>query len=99
MDIGERIIFLRTAKQYSVNKLANLAGISQSYLRDIELGNKNPTVEILSYICDALDLSLGDFFNDNTLDSMKTDPLTEKLYRLTPKQKKALIDFLDSMLS
>lgn len=48
MDIGERIIFLRTAKQYSVNKLANLAGISQSYLRDIELGNKNPTVEILS---------------------------------------------------
>ncbi|MDE6435519.1 MAG: helix-turn-helix domain-containing protein [Lachnospiraceae bacterium] len=99
MDIGERIIFLRTAKQYSVNKLANLAGISQSYLRDIELGNKNPTVEILSYICDALDLSLSDFFNDNKLDSIATDPLTEKLYRLTPKQKNALMDFLDSMLS
>lgn len=99
MDIGERIIFLRTAKQYSVNKLANLAGISQSYLRDIELGNKNPTVEILSYICDALDLSLSDFFNDNKLDSIATDPFTEKLYRLTPKQKNALMDFLDSMLS
>lgn len=99
MDIGERIIFLRTTKQYSVNKLANLAGISQSYLRDIELGNKNPTVEILSYICDALDLSLSDFFNDKKFDSIASDPLTEKLYRLTPKQKSALMDFLDSMLS
>lgn len=62
MDIGTRISYFRNAKQYSVNRLATLAGISQSYLRDVELGKKNPTVEVLSYICDALDLSLRDFF-------------------------------------
>ena len=50
MDVGKHIKHYRTLKGYSVNKLANLSGISQSYLRDIELGNKNPTVEILSYI-------------------------------------------------
>ena len=61
MDIGTRISYFRNAKQYSVNRLATLAGISQSYLRDVELGKKNPTVEVLSYICDALDLSLRDF--------------------------------------
>lgn len=38
-----------------------MAGISQSYLRDVELGNKNPTVEVLSYLCDALGISLLDF--------------------------------------
>ena len=54
MNVGKRITFFRTAKNYSVNKLATLSGISQSYLRDIELGNKNPTIEILSYICEAL---------------------------------------------
>ena len=48
MDVGSRITSLRTAKHYTVNKLATLAGISQSYLRDVELGKKNPTVEILS---------------------------------------------------
>ena len=48
MNVGKRITFFRTAKNYSVNKLATLSGISQSYLRDIELGNKNPTIEILS---------------------------------------------------
>ena len=48
MNVGKRITFFRTAENYSVNKLATLSGISQSYLRDIELGNKNPTIEILS---------------------------------------------------
>ena len=65
MDIGTRISYFRNAKQYSVNRLATLAGISQSYLRDVELGKKNPTVEVLSYICDALDLSLRDFSMTN----------------------------------
>ena len=44
MNVGERIKELREKRGLTVNKLANLAGISQSYLRDVELGNKNPTV-------------------------------------------------------
>lgn len=44
-----------------------LSGISQSYLRDIELGNKNPTVEILSIICSALEITLQDFFHEDDI--------------------------------
>lgn len=62
MDVGKRIVELRERKNISTNKLANLAGVSQSYLRDLEMGQKNPTVEILSYICFALDISMQDFF-------------------------------------
>ena len=58
MDVGKRISLFRESKGYSVNKLATLSGISQSYLRDVELRKKNPTVEIISYLCDALDISL-----------------------------------------
>lgn len=64
MEVGKRIVELRERKNISTNKLANLAGISQSYLRDIEMGKKNPTVEMLSYICFALDISLQDFFTE-----------------------------------
>lgn len=64
MDVGKRIVELRERKGISTNKLANISGISQSYLRDIELGKKNPTVEILSYICFALDISVQDFFSE-----------------------------------
>lgn len=97
MDIGKRIAYFRTKKGYSVNKLANLAGISQSYLRDIELENKNPTVEILSYLCDALGISLRDFFDDNTSANFTNDPLIERIYHLSPKQRKALLEFLNTI--
>lgn len=66
MDVGKRIIELREKKKISTNKLANISGISQSYLRDIESNKKNPTVETLSYICYGLDISLQDFFNEST---------------------------------
>ncbi|MBR1810672.1 MAG: helix-turn-helix transcriptional regulator [Clostridia bacterium] len=62
MDVGARITELRIQRGLTVNKLANLSGISQSYLRDIELGNKNPTVEYLEYICLGLNVSLPEFF-------------------------------------
>lgn len=99
MNIAERIKYFRTAKNYSVNKLANKAGISQSYLRDIELGNKNPTVEILSYICEALDISLQIFFSDTQNNELLDDSLTKKIYQLTPKQRMALRDFLDTIIN
>ena len=60
-DVGNRIKELRLRKGITVNALANLAGVSQSYVRDIELGNKKPTVEYLEYICDALNISLACF--------------------------------------
>ena len=42
MDIGTRISYFRNAKQYSVNRLATLAGISQSYLRDVSWEKRTP---------------------------------------------------------
>ena len=97
MDVGKRISFFRIAKGYSVNKLATLSGISQSYLRDIELGNKNPTVEILSYLCDALDISLKEFFDTETTNSFLDEPIFKAIYQLTPNQRKQLSAFLSSM--
>ena len=97
MDVGSRITSLRTAKHYTVNKLATLAGISQSYLRDVELGKKNPTVEILSYICDALDISLSEFFDDSTVSALQNDPLLNAIYSLNAKQRLALLEFLQSL--
>lgn len=97
MEIGKRITFFRTAKHYTVNKLATMAGISQSYLRDVELGNKNPTVEVLSYLCDALGISLLDFFNDETQTILSNDPLLTQIYELTPEQRQALLNFLNTL--
>lgn len=95
MDIGKKIKELRTRKGITVNRLANLSGVSQSYLRDIELGNKQPTVEYLSYICEGLEITLSEFFEC----SEKTDELTHLINKLKPEQKYSLIEFLKTMLS
>lgn len=65
------------------NKLATEAGISASYVASLEKGEKCPTVETLEYICYALNVSLVEFFTDNTAEY--------------DKQKKLLNEFLKSL--
>lgn len=98
-NVGERIKYFRLQKNYSVNKLATIAGISQSFLRDVELGNRNITVNSLSYVCDALDISLSDFFSDCLPSQIADESFLAKLYQLTDEQRMALITFLDTMIS
>lgn len=94
MDIAKRIKFFREQKNYTVNKLANLSGISQSFLRDLELSNKKPTVETIRVLCDTLGISLRDFFDEEFENEIRNDSLTQAIYRLTPQQKKKLTEFL-----
>lgn len=95
MNVGERIKYLREQKNITVNKLANLAGVSQSYLREIELGNKQPTVEYLEYICWALNISLKEFFSEN---DMTIHPyLASALSNLSNEEQLKLADFLNSI--
>lgn len=97
MDVGKRIMFFRGKKQISTNKLANMAGISQSYLREVEMGRKNPTVEMLSYICDALNISLSEFFSteQNSIDPF----LYSALKKLNEKEQIKLAELLVEMKS
>ncbi len=98
MEVGKRIRQLREQKNYTINKLANLAGVSQSYLRDVELENKNPTIAFVSLICQTLDISLTDFFKDDSQSEISHDPIVQAIYKLSPNQKEALLTFLNSML-
>lgn len=78
----------------TTNKLANLSGVSQSFLRDIELGNKNPTIETLYYICSALDISLRDFFD---LTPSEIHPsLQSALEKYSIDEQIKLADFLNT---
>lgn len=96
LNVGERIIELRTAKGFTTNKLANLAGVSQSHLREIELGKRNPTVETLSFFCDALGVSLSDFFRSD--DEGVNPYLLTAIKGLSDSQQMKLADFINSFV-
>jgi len=54
--IGERIKLLREKKGYSITKLADLAGVSKSYLSYIERNvQNNPSLQVLAKIAYHLD--------------------------------------------
>lgn len=56
--IGERIFKARQIKGWKQLALSKLAGISQSYLSDIENGMSKISVETLYKIAEALDVSV-----------------------------------------
>lgn len=95
INVGQRIKQLREAQGLTVNKLANLSGISQSHLREIELGNKNPTVETLSYFCESLNITLSDFFKES--DDNITPVLLKSMRKLSEQQQLILADFINSI--
>ncbi len=95
MDVGTRITFLRQKKNMTTNKLANMAGVSQSYLREVELGKKNPTVEMLSFICDALNITLRDFFTEE--ERVVQPFLLSAIEGMTEEQQLQLAKFINEM--
>ena len=98
MEIGRRIAELRETAGWTTNRLANLCGLSQSFLRSVELGEKGISVENLQLICDTLHISLRDFFDISSDQDTEQDRLLRQITKLTEEQKLALIGFLETMV-
>lgn len=61
---AQRILDLCQENNISINKLANLAGLTQSTLNSIVNGeSKNPQLKTVVKICYGLNISLKDFFD------------------------------------
>lgn len=98
INIGERIAYFRTSKGFTVNALANKSGISQSYLREIELGHySNPSVDILDVLCNTLGISLKEFFDTDTELHDMNDSVLKEIAQLNPEQRDLLRRFLKSI--
>ncbi|MBO5224664.1 MAG: helix-turn-helix transcriptional regulator [Clostridia bacterium] len=93
MNVNERIRTLREKAGYSQNELAGIAGISQTHLRRVELGQAGITVDHLRMVCDALGVTLKDFFDYASED----DEFSQATANLTPHQKQLLLSFLKSL--
>lgn len=55
MKIGEKIKLSREKHKITQKELAKRAGISNTYLSDIERMRTNPSIKVLKQIADALD--------------------------------------------
>ncbi len=95
MQTGERIRTLREEAGFSQNRLAEMAGISQTHLRRVELGQAGISVDHLEMICDALKITLKEFFDVDGTEAQ--EEIAVAAAKLTPKRKELLISFLKSL--
>lgn len=72
--VRERILNLCKENSITINKLATISGITQSTLNNITSGrNKSVTVSTVMKICDGLDISIQDFFNDDIFSDIEQE--------------------------
>lgn len=95
MQTGERIRTLREEAGFSQNRLAEMVGISQTHLRRVELGQAGISVDHLEMICDALKITLKEFFDVDGTEAQ--EEIAVAAAKLTPKRKELLISFLKSL--
>lgn len=93
MTVGTRIKQLREKQGFSQNKLAEWAGVSQTHLRRVELGEADITVGHLRLLCDALGITLREFFSEEE----GNEDEFAIVAHLTIRQRKLLAEFLKSL--
>lgn len=95
MNIGDRLLFLLKERRMTQRALSSATRLTPSYINQICLGKKVPTLETLALICSALGITLGDFFAAQPAQlSMEENQLLECYRRLTRREQKGVLSML-----
>ena len=72
--VSERIIKLCNQKNIAINALANISGISPSTLYSVlNEKSQNPGIVTIKKLCDGLEISLREFFDDDVFDDIEQE--------------------------
>ncbi|HTG69922.1 MAG TPA: helix-turn-helix transcriptional regulator [Candidatus Udaeobacter sp.] len=84
--IGERIKSLREKKGYSITKLADLAGVSKSYLSYIERNmQNNPSLQVMAKIAAPLDSNIEYLLGEEHLPKIHEEEMLDEEWQLIIK--------------
>ncbi|MBQ9749488.1 MAG: helix-turn-helix transcriptional regulator [Clostridia bacterium] len=72
--VAIRILQLCDEKQITVNALANIAGLPPSTIYSmLNEKSQNPGVVSIKKICDGLDITIREFFNNDIFDGLEQE--------------------------
>jgi len=67
IDVGERLREIRTARRCTLREVAERAGLSESFLSQVERGRASASIESLRKIADGLGVTMADLFQPSGL--------------------------------
>ena len=101
MNILDKIVKLREARGWSEYQLAERSGLTQSTISTWYRKNMIPSITSLERVCSAFNISLSQFFLEDTENTMVLNSqqkrLLEYAIRLDPVQYEALIHFIETL--
>lgn len=98
--IGSRLREARNMVKLTQEQLAEKVGIGTTYISDIERGAKFPSLSLFIKIVDALGVS-SDYILRGEIEAGKNcvyDDITKKLEGLSPKQRLAVAELIDTYI-
>ncbi|SHK61097.1 helix-turn-helix domain-containing protein [Paramaledivibacter caminithermalis] len=96
--IGTKIKSLRKNSKLTLAQLAKLINSSAGFLSDIEKGKSLPSIPKLIEICNALDITLAEFFQEEIQEkSTSIDEVVKELENLTPSQLEAINNLIKTI--
>ena len=97
IPINKKILSLCDQREWSTYELAMRANISHSTLNSCINRDTAPKIDTLQRICDAFEITLAQFFEENEQLELLTADEKEliSLFRLLPQEKRSyLLNFL-----
>ncbi len=101
MNISKKLKDIRKTKGISVYKLSQLSGVSETHIRDLERGDRNPSIDTLYKLSVPLGISLSELLNetgDVSYLNEKEKTLINCFRCLTGDKADALLAFLKTLV-
>lgn len=95
--IRRRITELRISRGVSEYKMSLDLGHSRSYMQSIASGRMMPSMSEFLYICEYLDVTPREFFDEGEADSPLVQKAVRGLRRLDDKDVSAIIGVIDRL--
>lgn len=95
----DRLRFLRNEKGISAREMSLALGQNESYINKIETGKTSTTISPFLNICEYLNISPSDFFDEKVNNVVDIQELVKYFKLLNSKQTKYMIEFLKDLTS
>ncbi|MGI8721754.1 MAG: helix-turn-helix domain-containing protein [Geodermatophilaceae bacterium] len=96
--LGRRLRSHREGQRRTLRDVSGSARVSLGYLSEIERGQKEASSELLSSICDALDLELADLLSE-TSDDLRTPAGSTDLLSAQRLVEAPVLKAVDSLIA
>lgn len=101
-EFGERVYQLRSKMGVTQMEFETLCDLTHGYIAHLELGHRNPSLEVISKIAHGTGLTIGQLMDEDPPTPIETDEYTNKIVSyiklMRDEQKRDALNILKTII-